>query len=125
MIDPTDLAEITVEEFWQDFHWFGRPPKAEVQETVNQEAIDWMRLEVAGFLIRANWSGQASIEPQPTLSSEPLPLTIPVSEYFQSLPWWGQSAKPATPVARRPQPFVNPTPGPMREFNANDLSNLF
>jgi hypothetical protein len=125
MIHLTDLAGITVEGFWQDCNWFDRPPKTEALEIVAQEESDWIRLEVAEFFARANWSGRIAIAPPSTHSGEPLPLTIPVSEYFQSLPWWGPSAQPATPEAKRSNPSPPLITEPSRDFNANDLSNLF
>jgi hypothetical protein len=125
MIHLTDLAGITVEGFWQDCNWFDRPPKAEALSTFAQEESDWSKLEVAEFFARANWSGRTAIAPPSTHSGEPLSLTTAVSEYFQSLPWWGASAQAATPGTKRANPSPPPMTEPSRDFNANDLSNLF
>ncbi len=125
MIDPTDLAGLTVESFWQGFNWLGLPPEPEVSREVPDEPKDWLAYSVAEFLALANWSGRArAIDPPRATAAAPPLLTLSEEEYFQSLPWRGKTHVHAAPKVKS-RPATEPSPNVNRDFNANDLSNLF
>lgn len=84
---------------------------------------DWLQQSVQEFFSNCNWQGQPLAFQDAQQDGQPLPLTVPVAEFFRALPWEG---KPA--VGSMPKPSVSVpvrTPSEPAETTLADLVDLF
>jgi hypothetical protein len=114
----TELAGLTVAQFWADFNWWGRPSESNRVEA-SPDPINWQQLDVKTFFGRANWDGRSSYQIAVKPTPKTLSLTLSVEEYFQFNPWRGQPQIAVTPT--KPDSPVTPS----RDLNVTDLANLF
>jgi hypothetical protein len=117
MKSQTELAGLTMAQFWSDFNWFGRPVELIADES--PDTSDWMQLELKTFFQRANWDGRSQYQPTVKQPPKNLSLTLSVEEYFQFHPWRGQANIAVTPAKSSSSSTTS------RNLNVTDLANLF
>lgn len=80
----------------------------------------WLQLSVEEFFSHCNWSGQTLTLPDwLPASSQPLPLTVSVAEFFRALPWEGNPA-----VGSLPKPSSTPPVSAIEEPKETTLADL-
>lgn len=83
---------------------------------------DWLQQSVQEFFSNCNWQGQPQAFQEAQQDGHPLPLTVPVAEFFRALPWEGKPAVGSMPKPSASVPAKKPEPA---ETTLADLVDLF
>lgn len=123
MISLNILAQISVEDFFNDSNWRGQTHQI---KPFAQPALDptaQLRLNLEEFFKISNWKGSSKLDQaNPTQTDQALPLTLSVQEYLKCNGW---DSKIAVAVVAKPETLPKqPTKNPQK-LQVNDLSKLF
>lgn len=126
MMSIKSLAGLSVDDFFRNYNWHGKPPKL---ESVNQLQIatndsNILSLSLGDFLQQVNWTGEtvAQTVSQPIIHSRQTIMTLSVSDFFQGITW--KSFPKTTPTSKLEASKKSINSG-NKALDVNNLSNLF
>ncbi|PSF38211.1 hypothetical protein C7H19_06990 [Aphanothece hegewaldii CCALA 016] len=120
MISLTVLAQISVEDFFNDSNWRGQPHQIKPfpQPAIDPTAQLWLNVEE--FLKISNWQGSSILDQAlPTQTKKALPLTLSVQEYLKCNGWDSKL------TITKPEVMPKQPTKTARKMQVNDLTKLF
>jgi hypothetical protein len=115
-----DWGWLSVQEFFSQSNWQGKPLEQVVEGGNPFSESAWLGLSVQDFFNQSNWEGKAQNCTQPTHTA--LSLTLSVSQFFELMDWEGQ---PQIAVPPQKKTGARPPDPSAQNMTLSDLSDLF